>query len=80
MRLGGKRTISRSSNTIEPERRPTYTRLVRDGILRPGYAADDDASFHFEGTQLREVVSQREGAHGYRVTAEGEEPLEARLL
>jgi dipeptidase E len=64
----------------EPERRPTYTRLVREGVLAPGYAADDDAAFHFEGTELREVVSQREGARGYRVTPEGEEPLEPRLL
>lgn len=64
----------------EPERRPTYTRLVRDGVLAPGYAADDDAAFHFEGTELREVVSQRVGARGYRVTAAGEEPLEARQL
>ena len=45
----------------EPERRPTYTRLVRDGVLPPGYAADDDAAFHFEGTELREVVTQRDG-------------------
>lgn len=64
----------------QPERRPTFTRLVRDGVLVPGYAADDDAAFHFEGTDLREVVSQRDGARGYRVTAEGEEPIEARLL
>ena len=64
----------------EPERRPTYTRLVRDGVLAPGYAADDDAGFHFEGTELHEVVSQRAGARGYRVTADGEEPLEARLF
>lgn len=64
----------------EPERRPTYTRLVREGVLAPGYAADDDAAFVFEGGELREVVSQRDGARGYRVTAEGEEPLEARLL
>jgi dipeptidase E len=64
----------------EPERRPTYTRLVGEGILPPGYAADDDAAFHFQGRELREVVSQREGARGYRVTAEGEEPIEPRLL
>jgi dipeptidase E len=64
----------------EPERRPTYTRLVQEGLLTPGYAADDDAAFHFEGTELREVVTQRDGARGYRVTAGGEEPLEARLL
>lgn len=64
----------------EPERRPTYTRLVREGVLAPGYAADDDAAFLFHGTEVVEVVCQREGARGYRVTAEGEEPLEARLL
>ena len=64
----------------EPERRPTYTRLVREGALAPGYAADDDAAFVFEGAELREVISQREGARGYRVAVGGEEPLEARPL
>jgi peptidase E len=64
----------------EPERRPTYTRLVREGVLAPGYAADDDAAFHFEGTELREIVGQRDGALGYRVTSAGAEPLETRLL
>ena len=63
----------------EPERRVVYGRLVREGFP-PGYAADDDAALVFEGTELREVVAQREGALGYRVTAAGEEPLEARLL
>lgn len=60
-------------------RRPTYRRLVQDGMA-PGYAADDDAALVYAGTELVEVVSQREGAHGYRLTADGEEPLEARLL
>ena len=64
----------------EPERQPKYTRLVGNGVLPSGYAADDDAAFHFEGKKLREVVSQREGARGYRVTAEGEEPIDPRLL
>jgi dipeptidase E len=64
----------------EPMRRPVYLKAVRDGIVPPGLAADDDAALVFEGTELREVVSQREGARAYRVTAEGEEPLEARLL
>jgi peptidase E len=60
-------------------RRPTYRKLVTDG-MPPGLAADDDAAFVFAGAELVEVVSQREGARGYRVTADGEEPLEARLL
>jgi dipeptidase E len=64
----------------EQERRPAYTRLVREGALPPGWAADDDCALLFEGTELREVVSQREGARAYRVTPAGEEPLEPRLL
>lgn len=64
----------------EPERRPTYTRLVAEGGLPPGYAADDDAALLFEGPELREAVVQRRGARAYRVTADGEEPLEARRL
>ena len=43
-------------------------------------AADDDAAFHFEGTELREVVSQREGAGGYSVSVDGEQPLDVRVL
>jgi dipeptidase E len=63
----------------EERRRPVYTQLVADG-LQPGIAADDDVGLHFAGTELREVVSSRAGATAYRVTREGEQPLEARLL
>jgi dipeptidase E len=63
----------------EERRRPVYTRLVADG-LAPGFAADDDVGVHFVGTELREVVTSREGATAYRVTPDGEERLDARLL
>jgi dipeptidase E len=63
----------------EERRRPVYTELVAGG-LEPGIAADDDVGVHFAGTELREVVSSREGATAYRVTPDGEQPLEARLL
>ena len=63
----------------EERRRPVYTRLVAGG-LEPGIAADDDVGVHFAGTELREVVSSREGATAYRVTPDGEQPLEARPL
>ena len=63
----------------EERRRPVYTELVAGG-LEPGIAADDDVGVHFAGTELREVVSSREGATAYRVTSDGEQPLEARLL
>jgi dipeptidase E len=64
----------------EPLRRPAYLEAVRRGIIPAGVAADDFAAVLFEGTELREVVSAREGARAYRVTGEGEEPLEARPL
>ena len=63
----------------EPQRRVVYTRLDEDGFPA-GNAADDDAALVFAGTELQEVVAQREGARGYRVSAAGEEPLPARLL
>ena len=63
----------------EPERRPVYTRLVSEGFP-PGYAADDCVALRFSGRELAEVVSARTGAGAYRVTADGEEPIEPRLL
>ena len=63
----------------EDERRPVYTRLVREGFP-PGLAADDCVALRYDGTELAEVVSAREGSHAYRVTQEGEEPIEPGLL
>jgi len=64
----------------EARRRPVYTGLVHDGVLPPGLAADDRVGILFEGDEVAEVVSYRDGATAYRVTAEGAEPLPARLL
>ncbi len=63
----------------EAERRPVYTKLVAEGFP-PGLAADDCVALRFDGTELAEVVTARTGAGAYRVSAEGEEPIEARLL
>lgn len=63
----------------EELRRPVFTKLVREGFP-PGYAADDCVALHFVGTELREVVSSREGARAYRVGPDGETPLEPRVL
>jgi dipeptidase E len=63
----------------EERRRPVYTQLVADGFPE-GVAADDDVGVHFAGTDLHEVVTSRAGATAYRVTAKGEQRLEARLL
>jgi peptidase E len=63
----------------EDRRRPVYAGLVANGFP-PGLAAEDCVALRFEGTELAEVVTARPGSRAYRVTAEGEEPLEARLL
>ncbi len=59
----------------EPTRRPTYHRLVAEG-MPGGYAADDWAALHFIGTELREAVSGRPGARAYRVELRDGEVVE----
>ena len=63
----------------EERRRPVYQQLVAEGFPA-GVAADDDVGMHYVGTELREVVTTREAATAYRVSPDGEERLDARLL
>jgi hypothetical protein len=56
-----------------------YSQLVADGFPS-GIAADDDVGVYFAGTELGEVATSRDGATAYRVTPDGEVPLDARLL
>jgi dipeptidase E len=62
----------------EPERRPTYQRLIAAG-LPAGYAVDDGAALHFFGSKLAEVVSSRPGAGAYHVERRGTDVVEERL-
>jgi dipeptidase E len=64
----------------EGERRPVYTRLVRDEGFPAGLAADDCVALRFDGTELAEVVTARDGSRAYRVSAEGEVPVDAHYL
>jgi dipeptidase E len=62
----------------EPDRRPTYLRLVAAGFP-PGYAAEDGAALHFRGLELVEAVAAG-GARALRVGSDGETALEMRVL
>lgn len=62
----------------EAARRPTYHRLIEEG-MRPGYAAEDAAALHFQGTELVEVVCSRPGAAAYWVEIEDNRVVETRL-
>ena len=63
----------------EELRRPVYRRLVGEGFPA-GIALDDAAAARYAGTELVEVVASRAAAAGWRVSADGEERIEPRLL
>jgi peptidase E len=62
----------------EKDRRPAYTKAIKEGLLG-GYAADDGAALHFRGTELSEVVASRPGAAAYRVELVNGQARETRL-
>ncbi|MBL0388775.1 peptidase E [Tumebacillus sp. ITR2] len=62
----------------EADRRPTYHRQLREGLISPGLAADDGVGLHYIGTDLHQIISSRPEAKAYRVTlVEGEVVEEA---
>ncbi len=67
----------------EERRRPVYQQLIAAGFPA-GYAVDEFAGLHFEGTVLREAVAEIEGRSAYRVELVGgavrETQVETRLL
>jgi len=52
----------------ESRRRPLVHRLVADGTLGETHCTDDGVGLVYEGTTLVEVVAERDGVAGYRVT------------
>ena len=69
----------------EPERRPLLQRLIADGTLPPGYATDDGVGLRYRGTELHDVLTERDGARAYRVEPDvdrtaRETPLTPRLI
>lgn len=69
----------------EPERRPTFHRMLTEGSILPGYAADDHAALVFEGESLSRVVATTPTARAYHLSrdtsgAPVETPLATELL
>ncbi|XKE94681.1 peptidase E [Metaplanococcus flavidus] len=64
----------------EAERRPTYRKLVDDGTLQPGIAADDGAAIHYIDGEIKRIVSSRPDAKAYFVSPGNEEELEIEYL
>ena len=63
----------------ERERRPTFRKLVANGRMPDGVAADDGVALHYIDGKLAKVVSSRPRAKGYRVTRSGKRAVEKRL-
>jgi dipeptidase E len=68
----------------EPERRPTFHRLIAGDQILPGYGIDDGAAMHFADGELFRVVSSRPQATAFfleKVAGEVlERPLECEYL
>jgi len=63
----------------EAQRRPTYHRLIQSGVLKPGYACDNNAGIFFEDNEVRRVVRTREGANCYFVDLVNGQVVEEQL-
>ncbi|MGH8880257.1 MAG: Type 1 glutamine amidotransferase-like domain-containing protein [Stackebrandtia sp.] len=74
------------SNAVHfKHRRKIHKRLIAEGRLDGGYATDAGAGLVYRGDELAEVVADRDGAYGYRLTRDtdgrvSEAQLEPRLL
>mgnify|MGYP000026178235 CR=1 FL=1 len=69
----------------EAQRRPTYQRMVVEGELQPGIAADDGCAVLYRGIEVAEVVASRPGPSAWLITTGSggtlsEKPIEARVL
>ena len=68
----------------EPERRPTLHRMLQEGRIMGGLAADDGVAIHLIDGEVGPVVSSRPEARAYRVVIEDgqvvEEIMETRYL
>jgi peptidase E len=60
----------------EPLRQPTYTQLVGNGEMVPGYATDDGVALHYVGTKLERIISSRPTGRAFRVEREGDTAIE----
>jgi len=60
----------------EVNRRPTLHQMVREGRIKPGYAADDGAAAHFVDDEFSHAVSSRPFAKAYKIDRSGDQVQE----
>ena len=63
----------------EPGRRPLYHQYIKDGVLKPGYAVDNNAAIYFEDNVVMKVVALDDNSNAYFVSMNKSEVVEERL-
>ena len=63
----------------EEQRRPAYHALIRSGVLKPGYACDNDAGIHFIDNEVHRIIKTRDDAGVYYVDLVNGEVVEEEL-
>lgn len=63
----------------EKERRPEYHKLIKTGVLKPGYAVDNHAAIYFEDNKVVRVVATDKKSKAYFVDISGGEIRETPL-
>ena len=53
----------------EPQRRPSYHRLLAAGEISAGVAIEDWTGVHYKNTEIHKVVSSKRGARAYSLRA-----------
>jgi peptidase E len=64
----------------EPERRPTFLKLMEQQSVKPGIALSDDVAAHYIDGVLHRVVSAKEGKQAFHISPQGEIELDVECL
>jgi dipeptidase E len=51
----------------EEQRRPLYHKLIKEKVLKPGYACDNKAAIYFEDNEVKKVLAVNEESNAYYV-------------
>lgn len=63
----------------EPGRRPLYHQYIKEGVLKAGYAVDNNAAIYFEDNEVRKVVALDENSNAFFVSLKNGEVVEEKL-
>ncbi len=64
----------------EPERKPTFLKMVSEGAVIPGIALEDNVAAHYVNGELKDVIAEIPNKNAYKVTQKGEEKLNISIL